>query len=328
MYNSVKLVSDSESDNDSVCQSKPSFITNGPIVTSNQRKSAQRLLDNITTLKDVTNIEQLTTLLQQILDYKSDIKYFDPYLHCWYVYDGRAGIFKASGGWHLSEFITAKVCKATFSYSDVLGKHSEVNFTIDEVNYEYVDEMLSDGKDYQLIPEDHHSSCSQAVYETVLAKLQEYMYSLDALSLCDYKEMRHSELHKYAESCLSSLLKTNNPSIEISRPNQHSPYENIIIPLSLYLVYRVKESHTILFPRAGHYSFLGSKDDITWQECHIKPNPYNTVRFDQKKFNKYREIEQEIKVLLQQYQATDPVEFFETYFTDLLSICQQRYSSH
>lgn len=215
------------SDDELICDSSeddmgPSFVTIGPFVSNSTKKYAENILDIMETLKGVTDTNQLGILLRQIIDFESQIKFKDPFLYCSYSYDGRCGTFNAFGCWTLSEVITARVCRMKFSYSDVLGKHSELTFKTNDIEFEYQDSM----------PEEEETSCydlnfnrgrcdydnNDDISQKVLHALRKHMFSLEPVAIDIYVEYREDELESFAKQYLESLILTTDPSVAVSSP--------------------------------------------------------------------------------------------------------------
>ena len=287
----------------------PDIVTNGPIIKSSDKKYAQKLLDNIETFKDIINIEEFKTSLEKIINHVSDIKYRDPTVRCYYEYDGRCGNFKASGYPLLSEYITATVCLVDFHFSDVLGKHSELEFKVDELTYEYVEEEESDSN-YELFSDYPRTPYADEIYDKVLDYLRKYMSTLEPLTLEEFKNKREDDLMSYAKKYLNSLIKTNNPMIQVNGSN----YNCFTTPLSNYLANRLTTPNDIVFEKDS-FSFSGR--DITWKTAEIKPIAGNGWESRYDVSISYPELENKILAILKEFPSLPPIEFFKIYFDQI-----------
>lgn len=175
-------------------------ISNGIKISSSLKKCSDKLLTNIKDLKDIVDIDTLMPLLKQISDYKCITQYKDPLLYVSYVYDDY-GYFKASGYCRLSEYLALTVCDKKFIYSDVLGKHSELRFDMNDLEYEYVSSECSDSEEDDYLELDDR----KVEYIKILEDLQKYMYSLPYTDLETYKTSRYNELKIYTDKYIDIL---------------------------------------------------------------------------------------------------------------------------
>lgn len=307
---------------------EPCYISDGPIIKTSLKSHCEKLLTGIGDLKDIVDINLLTTLLNQIINHKSEIKYKDPLLYLYYVYDGRAGYFKASGYCLMSEFVTLKICEHRFYYSDVLGKHSELDFTMEDIQYDYIDSESDDDYGYTLHLDYPRIFYDNDVYEKLLDYVKKYMYSLPYISINEFKSIRYDALIDYATDYLNTLIATTNPIVQIQYNEYSSSYMNI--RLSLYLTYLCKEpSAYIVEPNKSNR--FGSKHK-SWSSTEVKVQK-STETSERVftdlglRFDSYCEIETQIKDLLATYPASNPVDFYNTYFKSILDICKTKYPS-
>jgi hypothetical protein len=291
------------------------------VVKSSDKKCAQKLLDRIESFTHISNIEQFKIYLTQIIDYDPKIKYTDPSLYCSYEYDGRCGYFKASDTWTLSEYITATVCQVRFYYSDVLGKHSELDFTVDKVDYQYIGDIESESDDedrYKLSLEYERSPYSCDIFENVLEHMRKYMESLEPLLLDNFEDERHSLLIEHAEKYLKSLILTTNPNIEVISPDSYCDFS---LPLSLYLVNLLQNPDVVVFPKSDSYSFSCCRENVRWKDVKIKPIPDTDYYFKIKTSIDNPELEAKIKSVLSQYEPLSPIDFFNMHFETVKQQC-------
>lgn len=166
----------------------------------------------------VTNAE-FQTLLNEIIDTDIIIKVVNPDIYISYVHNSRAGIFEADGVIKLSEYIAGITCKAEFCFYDVLGKHSEINFSLEDLEYEYCDETPSLQKSkYNLSAESmKFFELNESIFIKVEKLLRKYMKTLDKINPKDFATERFDELVIYANSILSELIYTNNPTVKLTK---------------------------------------------------------------------------------------------------------------
>jgi hypothetical protein len=289
------------------------------VVKSSDKKCAQKLLDRIDSFTHISDIEQFKTHLNQIINYDNKIKYTDPYLSCSYEYDGRCGYFKASDTWTLSEYITATVCQVRFYYSDVLGKHSELDFTVDKVEYQYMGDIDSESDDedrYKLSLEYERNPYGCDIFENVLEHMKKHMKSLEPLLLDDFEEERHSLLIEHAEKYLKSLILTTNPNVKVISPDSHSDFS---LPLSKYLANLLHNPNAIVFRKC--FSFSYSNEDIKWKDVRIKPIPDIEYYFNTDLSDENPELEEKIKSVLSEYEPLLPIDFFNMHFETVKQQC-------
>ena len=304
-----------------------SYICDGPIINDNSRKAAQKLLENIESMKNIINVEQLAILCKQIVNHKNNIKFRDPYLYMKYEYDGRDGNFRASRGCLLSEFIRAKVCGMMFCYFDVLGKHSELDFTINDVEYEYRSEIVEENDDYVIDLDSSVSNYDYDICDKVLYILQKYMYELEPVPIEIYRQIRENELISYAGEILDSLTLTIDPMLEIFPPTKHFCCRPFRIFLSVYLTYLCKIPDDIIF-QSHKYMEPGQFNDKThdnykWNEtiAEVTTHLWNNHIIP----NQFEETTGKIKLLLATYEPLPPAEFFSTNFKIILERCKSKY---
>ncbi|SNW63067.1 Hypothetical protein ORPV_1163 [Orpheovirus IHUMI-LCC2] len=216
-------------------------------ITYKHQKSARNLLSLIqcdqNLLRDC-NREGVLQFLNSVIEKDLRAKTCDPNICCWYEYDNdRCGEFYADSIVPLSVYIANNICDSKFSYSDVLGKHSELDFTITEVEYEYCSDSTKCKDCYHLDMEHPNTNYGDDVYEYVLDGLKKRMNSLVPMYSKDYmidtkdfktkindneeedehdrsyevtEYARHEYLMEYGQYLLDMKLKTNDPCVKLS----------------------------------------------------------------------------------------------------------------
>ena len=304
--------SDSSSDEDIHPQ-----ISDGVIISSSLKKCSDKLLNNIKDLKDIVDIGILMPLLKQISNYKCVTKYKDPLLYISYVHDDY-GYPKAAGYCRLSEYLALTVCGQKFIYSDILGKRVELDFDINDLEYEYADHEYSDDDTLDLNEE--RIQYDYFIYIKILEGLEKYMYTLPYVDIETYKISRYKELEEYVNKLFKLLILTTNPVVRITYASPEVYY--IDINLSLYITYLCKEPDKLVL----NVNKQHNKTIYNWSECKIKVLSKTETDYKNLDIIKYADIENKIKEILSTYEPLIPINFYNKNFEEILVKCQELFS--
>jgi len=191
------------------------------MITKKIKDAACIILDylNAKNNQDIATNVEFQALLNEIIDIDISIKVVNPDIYISYIHNSRAGIFEADGVVKLSEYIAGITCKAEFCFYDVLGKHSELNCSLEDLEYEYCDET-SDHQEsnYNLSAESmKFFELSESIFNKVEKSLRKYMKTLNQIKPKDFELERFDALVIYANSILSELIYTNNPTVKLTK---------------------------------------------------------------------------------------------------------------
>lgn len=181
-------------------------------VNKETKNAAKIILDFLAEQPDLPIITEFQTLLTNILDRDISIKNTNPSVLISYDHEGRDGHFYAEGIIKFSEYLAAWLCRVEFRFYDVLGKHSELDFTMDEVKITYRDENSEalDSYGYELGLDDMKFSVVYVgIFEKLEKDVRKYMKTLEPIKPKDFQELRYWQIYDYAEGQLKQLLNNN-----------------------------------------------------------------------------------------------------------------------
>ena len=103
------------------------------------------------------------------------------------------------------------MCKAKYYYSDVLGKHSEVDVSIDKVCWELCEDDCERKERHDLNFEEPRTAYDNRTPDVIHDKLCKYMRKLPKLYPNEFLNGRYDELVKYTHTLLEDECKSNDP---------------------------------------------------------------------------------------------------------------------
>jgi hypothetical protein len=180
------------------------------IVTKQTKDASSVLLDFLDKQTPSTIIGEFQHILTRIVLTDISIKTTNPDVLINYDHDGRDGHFYAEGIIKLSEYLAASLCQAQFCFHDVLGKHSELTFFMEDLETTYQDETSDPlGPDEYELDLDgmRFYKIKESVYEDLEKLLRKHMKTLEPIKPEVFKEGRYYELLDYGKILLAELLK-------------------------------------------------------------------------------------------------------------------------
>ncbi|SNW63072.1 Hypothetical protein ORPV_1168 [Orpheovirus IHUMI-LCC2] len=160
-------------------------------ITYKHQNAASKLLSLVREDKSLVkdcDMECVLEFLNSIVQKDLRVKTCDPNVYCWYDYEGRYVDFHADSIVPLSVYIAHKVCNSKFSYSGVLGKHTELDFTIHDIEYEYCNDSTKCKDDHKLHMDYPDTNYGDDVYNYVLDGLKKHMVGLIPMYSEDYMD--------------------------------------------------------------------------------------------------------------------------------------------
>jgi len=304
-------------------------------------KAAQLLVDYLND-NNIGNTEILKDELIKFLQIKSIYTTCNPSVYCQYSQDNRSGYFSADAVVSLSLYITNLICDASYHYSDVLGKHSELTVNITDVDWDYCDEDSEEEEEhYRLNMDEPCIKYDESIFESINEELEDYMNTLEPITIEKFKTERYDMLVKYASDLLDEKLKTNNPTILLTKivPTYTRNFWNrteeiqFKIPLSKVLTFIVVDSDINVndkWDKTNRWEYSTYEQRIfkinTMTMTPIKQvacyNRVITSYWDQNK-DQLDKVNQKIKDILNEYPKEDAVEFFTSYYQEILDKCYQ-----
>lgn len=218
-----------------------------------------RLLEELNPeiLKEV-NIDKCKEVFRNLMNISYQEKTNNPLVKITYEHESRAGHFSASGQVTFSEYIVALKCGKRWYFSDVLGKHSELDITIGEVEMEYVTHEEDTSDVYELDFEDDDKYLyDRGIVTEFRDKINEYIKTLDPVNLENFKEIYANKILKEGDTILNKLTITNDPTLGLYLPSegytreifQSYPYG---LPYDLKCVYKLKMSEYVVLCAAEY----------------------------------------------------------------------------
>lgn len=273
--------------------------------------------------------------LQKIIDLDITEVTTDPEVYCIYEQDNRAGYFAADAVVPLSTYIANLVCNTKFYYCDVLGKHSELDFTIHDVDMTIgsVPGEFKQDEEYELEMEDPRIQIDDdSVFHEVRDKLQEHMKSLEPIKASEFKDKRYDELVEFAENLYNEQTKTNDPIILLKKTfnnNNRSFFSDrkedirTRIRLSevcalLLMKYEVDSRYEWNKDRMDHSDEIFPVSSMQMSQVDEKIYHCRYIPWDKEDFRKVFDEHKAIaKKVLDEYKPEDPGEFFDNHFEEI-----------
>lgn len=338
--------SDSESDSD--VDSVPTVPqSNVPIkVSKSSQFNAEQLIrlikGNPQQLEGLFDKDQMIANLQKIVDIDITVKTTNPNVYCYYEMDvHRSGHFAADCTTSLSTYLANVICDSKFSYSDVLGKHSEHEFSISDVSMTYLDtpDERRQEEHYKLYMNDPRLTIDSSFFEIVRKGLKKHMKKLEPIKPSDFENGRYEELLEYGRNLLENAMKTNDPTIrlvkQVPRSKMNSDSWNrtesveMSIPLSELLALMKMKYHVDVrseyerdedkrWPHSAIKERVFPISSMTMVATQDKPWHSRHIPWDDKDFKTALELlRKHMKILLSHYDPDTAEVFFKKHFEAL-----------